>query len=159
MPSGVQSPLNIPTGKSALGCLSAAPQSLSTARRQTHSRLPVAAAAVHPWPWRNMSTDSSSPSLRQGVKLSSPLVPSQSFAQPAKQSDPESVWHAVDLQEDSSSSIPSAVEATEAAAEAFRVESPQQLQVPDTNTCRHVMCSLLCCQVHTHNTVTAVTAS
>ena len=110
-----------------MGCLSAAPQSCSTSRRYPHSRLPIAAAAVHPWPWRSMSTDST-PSLKQGVKLSSRPIASH-FGQPAKQAETESLWHAVDLQEDSSSYVPSAVESTEAAADAFKVKSAEQLQV------------------------------
>ena len=131
MPFGVKSSLVSPTGKPDLGCLGTTPSCGLTARRRTRKGLQVAAAAVHPWPWRSMGSDSSKPSLREGVKLPpSPFAPHVN-EQSANQAGPGSVWHAVDLQQGSASSVPYAMESIEAAAQAFRVQSPQQLQVHD----------------------------
>ena len=140
MPLGIKSPLISLTGKPDLGCLGTAPSYGFTTRRQTVKGLQVTAAAVHPWPWRSMGSSMNVPSLREGVKL-----PPSSFAphvsgQSAKQADPGSTWHAVDLQEGSAPSVASAVESNEAAAKAFRVQSPQQVQVHHHDD-MHTTCS------------------
>lgn len=124
-PLGIQSPLSW-TGKTGPGQFCTASRLRLTPLTHTHSHLQVAAAAVHPWPWCNLSPDFS---LKQGCRLpSSPFAP-HGIGQPAKQAEAQCAWHAVDLQEDSSSSAPSAGDSTDAAADAFRVHSLQQLQV------------------------------
>lgn len=129
MPFGIKPSLISSTAKPDLGCLGRTPSCGFTACRRSPKSLQVAAAAVHPWPWRSMGSDSSIPSPREGVKLPpSPFAP-LAFEQSAKQADPGSLWHAVDLPEGNASSVPSAMESTESAAQAFRVQSPQQLQV------------------------------
>ena len=128
MPFGIKSPLTSPTRKPDLGCLGTSSYSF-TARKHTPKSLQIIAAAVHPWPWRSRGCDSSNSCLRKRVKLPpSPFVP-HVFGQSAKQAEPGSIWYAIDLQEGSASSTPSAMESTEAAAKAFRVQSPEHLQV------------------------------
>ena len=139
MPLGIKSPLTLPTGKPDLGCLGATPSYSFRATRHTPKGLQVTAAAVHPWPWRSSGSDSSNSNVREGVKPQFPFAP-RVFGQSAKQVELGSLWHAVDLQEGSASSAPSAMEFTAAAAKTFRVQSSQQLQVHNHEE-MHSICS------------------
>lgn len=64
--------------------------------------------------------------------------------QPAKQAKADSVWHAVDLQEDSTPPVPSTTDPTKAAAKAFQVQSLQQLQVNGHKDMHRLVLQLLC---------------
>lgn len=129
MPPGTKSPLNPLSVKPGPGCLDLAKRNRPTAHRHTPSRLQAAAVPMHPWSLRNKCSSPSPPSLAQGVKLPGFGVAPHGLKQPAKLAKPDSVWHAVDLQEDSMSFVPSAADPTTAAAQAFQVQSLQQLQV------------------------------
>ena len=134
MPSGLgHAPRALPAG-TASGSFRAGHSSQLPEARRAHARLQIAAAAVRPWPWRSMTTETSIPSIREGIKLlispdaSPPATTRPSHA--SKQAQPTSVWHAVNLQQNSMTSAAGATLGTSSnAVEAFKVETPQQLQV------------------------------
>lgn len=133
MPPGIKSPQIRLSVKPVLGRLNTATLNCLTADRHTPRRLQAAAVPMHPWSLRNKCSSSSTPSLPQGVKLPVFGAAPHVLKQLAEQAKPDSVWHAVDLQEDSTSPMPSTADPTKAAAQAFQVQSVQQLQVNGHN--------------------------
>lgn len=133
MPPGIKAPQIPLSVKPGLGCLNTGTLNCLTAHRRTPSRLQAAAVPMHPWSLCNKCSSSSTPSLAQGVKLPVFGAAPHDLKQPATQAKPDSVWHAVDLQEDSTPHVPSTTDPAKAAAQAFQVQSLQQLQVNGYN--------------------------
>ncbi len=100
-----------------------------TARR-VQGPVQVSAVAVRPWPWRTLSGDSTMSLTKEARQLLMPFNVHAPLHSSSRQKEASPVWHGIDLTEGSKPSATMAPANTvEAAATAFKVHTPELLQV------------------------------
>ncbi len=96
--------------------------------RRAHALIPASAAAVRPWPWRNMTGEQRNSTL--GKEAKQLLAPTFGHHAMERQQKAQTVWHGITLQDGSITCQSSAhTGAVEAAVAAFKVQSSELLQV------------------------------